>query len=243
MAGHSKWKNIQHRKGAQDARRGKMFTKLAVEITVATRLSGKDPNANPRLRLALNKARSINMPATNIERAIKRGAGELNEDVQFFENVYEGYGPGGVAVLVECLTDNVNRTVGEVRHAFTRGGGNLGTEGSVSWMFRTRGTIMYAKEKIADFESLFTFALDNGAEDIVEEEEAYEIICSPDTFNQLKTALEEHLAGIEMDYAEVARVPENYVALTEEQIESMQKLIDLLEDKDDVQNVYHNADI
>lgn len=242
MAGHSKWKNIQHRKGAQDAKRGKMFTKIAVEIIVAVKMAGKDPDSNPRLRLALNKARSMNMPKDNIERAIKKGAGETGEDTIYSEKIYEGYGPHGIAVLVECLTDNINRTVSEVRHAFSRSGGNLGTDGSVNWMFQTKGLIIFDRTKIKDFDALFELAIDNGAEDIKDTEDSYEVYCEPSAFNDLKAALDEKL-DVEADFAEIARIPENTTKLDADQSESLQKLIDTLEDKDDVQNVYHNGEM
>jgi YebC/PmpR family DNA-binding regulatory protein len=240
MAGHSKWKNIQHRKGAQDAKRGKIFTKLAKEITVAARLGGGDLESNARLRTAVVKARSNSMPRDNIERAIKKGTGELEAE-QYVEKVYEGYGPAGVAVMVECLTDNINRTVADVRHAFTKFGGNLGTEGSVGYMFHKKGTIVYQRGKIKDFDKLFEAALEAGAEDVKEDEDAVEIICAPDAFNELKETLDR--MGLEADVAEIMRVPENYTAVDSDKAQSMQKLIDWLEDNDDVQNVYHNAEM
>jgi YebC/PmpR family DNA-binding regulatory protein len=240
MAGHSKWKNIQHRKGAQDAKRGKIFTKLAKEITVAARLGGGDLESNARLRTVVVKARSQSMPRDNIERAIKKGTGELEAE-QYVEKVYEGYGPGGAAVMVECLTDNINRTVADVRHAFTKFGGNLGTEGSVAYMFHKKGTIVYQRGKIKDFDKLFEAALEAGAEDVKEDEDAVEIICAPDAFNELKDTLDR--MGLEADVAEIMRVPENYSALDSDKAQSMQKLIDWLEDNDDVQNVYHNAEM
>jgi YebC/PmpR family DNA-binding regulatory protein len=240
MAGHSKWKNIQHRKGAQDAKRGKIFTKLAKEITVAARLGGGDLESNARLRTAVVKARSNSMPRDNIERAIKKGTGDLEAE-QYVEKVYEGYGPGGVAVMVECLTDNINRTVADVRHAFTKFGGNLGTEGSVGYMFHKKGTIVYQRGKIKDFDKLFEAALEAGADDVKEDEDAVEIICAPDAFNELKESLDR--MGLEADVAEIMRVPENYTAVDSDKALSMQKLIDWLEDNDDVQNVYHNAEM
>lgn len=240
MAGHSKWKNIQHRKGAQDAKRGKIFTKLAKEITVAARLGGGDLESNARLRTVVLKARSNSMPRDNIERAIKKGTGELEAE-QYVEKVYEGYGPGGVAVMVECLTDNINRTVADVRHAFTKFGGNLGTEGSVGYMFHKKGTIVYQRSKIKDFEKLFEAALEAGADDVKDEDDVVEIICAPDAFNELKDALDK--MGLEADVAEIMRVPENYSAIDSDKAASMQKLIDWLEDNDDVQNVYHNAEM
>lgn len=238
MAGHSKWKNIQHRKGAQDARRGKVFTKIATEIAVATKVGGSEPESNPRLRQALLKARAANMPRDNIDRAIKKGSGDFGDTV-FAEKVYEGYGPGGVAFVVECLTDNVNRTVGDVRFAFTKNGGNLGTEGSVSWMFQKKGLIVYDKSKIADFDKLFELAIEAGAEDVRDEESAYEIVCPVEQFNAVKEALD--VLGAEPSVAEFSRIPENYTTVDSLKAESINKLVDVLEDNDDVQNVYHNA--
>lgn len=238
MAGHSKWANIRHRKGAQDAKRGKLFTKIAKEITVAAKMGGDDPDGNPRLRAAIVKARGVSMPKDNIERAIKKGAGGA-DTTDYSEKTYEGYGPGGVAVMVECLTDNVNRTVSEVRHAFTRSGGNLGTDGSVSWMFHKKGTIVYTKESIKDFDSFFESALEAGADDVKEDGEVYEIECSPDSFSDVKEALDK--LEIDAEVAELGLIPENYTALDEEKSTKLSKLIDTLEDNDDVQNVYHNG--
>lgn len=238
MAGHSKWANIKHRKGAQDAKRGKLFTKIAKEVTVAAKLGGDDPDGNPRLRAAIVKARGVSMPKDNIDRAIKRGAGG-QDMADYFEKVYEGYGPGGVAVMVECLTDNINRTVSEVRHAFSRAGGNLGTDGSVSWMFHKKGTIVYTKDKIEDFDSFFEAALEAGADDVKDEGEVYEIECSPNAFSDLKEALDK--LNIEADVAEVGLVPENWSELDAGKAASLHKLVDILEDNDDVQNVSHNG--
>ena len=240
MAGHSKWANIRHRKGAQDAKRGKIFTKIAKEITVAAKLGGEDPDGNPRLRTAIIKARSASMPKDNIDRAIKRGVGG-QDDADYTEKTYEGYGPAGVAVMVECLTDNINRTVSEVRHAFTRSGGNLGTDGSVAWMFHKKGTIVYAKENVEDPDKLFEVALEEGAEDVKEEDDVVEITCAPDDFVNLKEALDK--LEIETAHAEVGLVPENYSSVDAEKGEKLQRLIDTLEDHDDVQNVYHNGQI
>ena len=240
MAGHSKWANIRHRKGAQDAKRGKIFTKIAKEITVAAKMGGADPDGNPRLRTAIVKARGVSMPKDNIERAIKKGVGGL-DGVDYTEKSYEGYGPAGVAVMVECLTDNINRTVSEVRFAFNKSGGNMGTDGSVSWMFHKKGTIVYEKSKVTDYDALFETALDNGADDVNEEGEVYEIICAPDAFDGLKEALDG--LGLEADAAEVGLVPENYQALEADKVDSFTRLIDTLEDNDDVQNVYHNAEL
>ena len=240
MAGHSKWKNIQHRKGAQDAKRGKIFTKIAKEITVAAKLGGEDPDANPRLRAAIIKGRAASMPKDNIERAIKKGAGSTDGS-EYLEKTYEGYGPSGVAIVVECLTDNVNRTVGEVRHAFSRSGGNLGTDGSVSWMFHKKGNIVYTPDKVTNFDHFFELALENGAEDVQDEDEVYEIVCQPEVFLELKDALDTKYE--DPDVAEITRIPENYVELDSDKSTSLNKLIDWLEDLDDVQNVYHNAEL
>ncbi|MEZ4741409.1 MAG: YebC/PmpR family DNA-binding transcriptional regulator [Bdellovibrionota bacterium] len=238
MAGHSKWKNIQHRKGAQDAKRGKAFTKIAVEIAVAAKQSGPDPETNPRLRTALSKARAANMPKDNIQKAIKRGSGEL-DGVNYTEKDYEGYGPGGVAVYVECLTDNINRTVSEVRHAFSRSGGNLGTDGSVGWMFNRKGMIVYLSEGL-DFEKVFELALEHGAEDVVEDDGQIEITCEVENFIALKEALD--VLEKEAVFCELTRIPENRTAIDADKAASLEKLINVLEDNDDVQNVYHNGD-
>ena len=240
MAGHSKWKNIQHRKGAQDAKRGKVFTKIAKEITVATKMGGEDPDANPRLRLALTKARSANMPRDNVDRAVKKGTGE-GDTVEYLEKTYEGYGPGGTAFIVECLTDNINRTVSDVRHAFTRSGGNLGTDGSVAYMFQAKGVLSYEAAKISDYDKMFEVALENGADDVEEDDDSYQVTCEPGVFNDLKQALDD--AGFEPGFAEVSKIPENMNPLDSGKAESVMKLVDILEDNDDVQNVYHNAEL
>ncbi|MFW7377801.1 MAG: YebC/PmpR family DNA-binding transcriptional regulator [Oligoflexus sp.] len=240
MAGHSKWKNIQHRKGAQDAKRGKIFTKIAKEITVSTRLGGDDPNGNPRLRAAILKAKAASMPKDNIERAIKKGMG-AQDGADYVEKTYEGYGPSGVAVMVECLTDNINRTVADVRHAFNRYGGNLGTDGSVSWMFHKKGTIVYQKDKVTDYDKFFEVAIEAGADDVKDDDDIYEIISAPENFEALKEALDQ--LGLEADVAEVMQIPENYTAVEGDKAESLTKMIEALEDHDDVQNVYHNAEL
>ena len=240
MAGHSKWKNIQHRKGAQDARRGKIFTKIAVEITVASKRGGGNPEDNPQLRAALAKAKAANMPKENCDRAIKKGTGDFSLD-SYSEKTYEGYGPGGVALLVECLTDNVNRTVSNVRHAFTRSGGNLGTDGSVAWMFKRRGVLVYDRKDITNLELLYEAALENGAEDIKEEEDTVEILCAPEDFHHMQSKVME-LAPNPLA-AELSYIPENSAELDSDKALSLTKLIDILEDDDDVQNVYHNADL
>ena len=238
MAGHSKWKNIQHRKGAQDAKRGKIFTKIAIEITVAARLGGGDPADNPRLRAALAKAKAANMPKDNYTRAIKKGTGE-GGGADYIEKSYEGYGPGGVAIFVECLTDNVNRTVSDVRHAFTRSGGNLGTDGSVGWIFHRKGMIVYDREKISDFDQFFECALEHGAEDVKELDDVIEITSAPEDFMSLKGGLDSICP--DPSFCEITRIPENFTDLEADKIESLEKLITTLEDNDDVQNVYHNA--
>ena len=239
MAGHSKWANIQHRKKAQDAKRGKLFTKLIREIVVAAKMGGGDPDANPRLRAAVDKALSGNMTRDTIERAIKRGAGGGEGD-NVEELQYEGYGPGGTAVLVECMTDNRNRTVAEVRHAFSKAGGNLGTEGSVAYMFNTCGQIIYAPG--VDEDELMEAALEAGAEDVISSEDgSMEVITSPEEFGPVKDSLDS--AGFEAINAEVTRLAENQSELSVSDAEKLLRLIDVLEDLDDTQNVYHNGDI
>ncbi len=239
MAGHSKWANIQHRKGAQDAKRGKLFTKLIREITVAARLGGADPAANPRLRAAIDKALGSNMSKDTIERAVKRGAGAQEGDN--FEAVrYEGYGPNGVAVMVDCLTDNRNRTVAEVRHAFSKAGGNLGTDGSVAYLFTKAGVIGFPAG--SDEEQLMEVALEAGAEDVVTGDDgSIEVITLPEDFSAVKEALE--AASLTPEYAEVTMRPSTTVALGLEDAQKVLRLVDMLEDLDDVQQVYSNADI
>ena len=239
MAGHSKWANIQHRKKAQDAKRGKIFTRLIREITVAARQGGGDPEANPRLRLALDKAASANMPKDTVERAIKKATGEL-EDVSYEETTYEGYAPGGVAVLVDCVTDNKNRTVSEVRHAFSKHGGNLGTDGSVSYLFNKIGVISFAPG--ADEDAIMEAALEAGAEDVVTEEDgSIEVITTPQDFVAVVEAL--NAAGLEPAESEVTMRASLEVDLDVESAQKILKFLDVLEDLDDTQNVYHNAAI
>ncbi len=239
MAGHSKWANIQHRKNAQDARRGKLFTKLIREITVSARMGGGDANSNPRLRTAVDKALTANMTRDTIDRAIKRGVGGL-DGADMEEIRYEGYGPGGVAVLVECLTDNRNRTVGEVRHAFTKCGGNLGTDGSVSYLFSKKGILTFAPG--SDEERIMENALEAGAEDVkTNEDGSIDVLAAPEDFAAVKATMLNH--KLEPAQAEVTMLPAIYVELEGENAEKMHKLIDMLEDVDDVQNVYSNADI
>lgn len=239
MAGHSKWANIQHRKNRQDAKRGKLFTKLIREITVAARLGGGDPDANPRLRAAIDSAKSQSMPKDTIERAIKRGAG--GEDGDNVEEVrYEGYGPGGVAVMVDCMTDNKNRTVAEVRHTFTKFGGNLGTDGSVSYLFSKVGLISYPET--SDEDSLMEAAIDAGAEDIITNDDgSIDIITGPDSFVDVKHSLIE--ANHVPDSSEITMRASTSNTLDLDGAQTMIKLLDTLEDLDDVQQVYSNADI
>ena len=238
MSGHNKWSTIKHKKGAADAKRGKIFTKLIKEISVAAKLGGGDPAGNPRLRTAVDKAKEENMPKDNIERAIKKGTGGM-EGVNYEEITYEGYGPGGVAVLVEVMTDNRNRTVSDVRSIFTKCNGNMGETGCVSWIFDKKGLIVFPKD--TDLEKLFEIALEAGADDVSEEEEQIEVVTDPATFIDVRTALEK--AGFKYDSAEVTMIPQTMVKLEGKQAESMLKMMDRLEDNDDVQNVYANFDI
>ena len=239
MAGHSKWANIKHRKAAQDAKRNKIFTRLIKEITVAARLGGGDPEANPRLRQAIDKALANNMPKDNIDRAIKRGTGEL-EGVSYEEVTYEGYAPGGVAVMVECMTDNKNRTVSEIRHAFSKGGGNMGEDGSASYLFHKTGMLIFDAESL-DEDTLMEAAMEAGAEDIETEGGQHTVYTDPQDFADVKAALTEQ--GFEPQVAEVTMKPETTVHVEGEQAEKVLKLLDSLEDHDDVQNVYANYDI
>ena len=239
MAGHSKWANIQHRKNAQDAKRGKLFTKLIREITTAARLGGGDPATNPRLRTAIDKALGANMTRDTIERATQRGTGDL-EGVSYEEVRYEGYGPGGVAVMVDTMTDNRNRTVAEVRHAFSKFGGNLGSEGSVAYLFNASGVILYGPE--VDGDKLMEAALDAGAEDIVEHDDgSREVLTAPEDFERVRDALV--AAGFEPASAESTMRASTSVSLDGDDATTMVKLIDMLEDLDDVQSVFSNADI
>ncbi len=239
MAGHSKWANIQHRKKAQDAKRGKLFTRLIREITVAARMGGSDPAANPRLRLAVDKALGGNMPKDTIDRAVKKGAGEL-DGVSYEEIRYEGYGTAGVAIMVDTLTDNRNRTVAEVRHAFTKYGGNMGTDGSVAYMFNKLGVLSFGD--VGDEDSLMEAALEAGADDIVDTGEgSFEVLTTEENFVEVKDAMV--AAGFEPELAEVTMRAENEVAVDAEQGVKLMKLLDVIEELDDVQNVYTNADI
>jgi len=238
MSGHNKWSTIKHKKGAADAKRGKVFTKIIKEISVAAKLGGGDPAANPRLRTAIDKAKGENMPKDNIERAIKKGAGGM-EGINYEETTYEGYGPGGVAVLVEVMTDNRNRTVSDVRSIFTKCNGNMGETGCVSWIFDKKGLITYPRT--VEFEKLFDAALEAGADDVSEQDEQFEVITDPSAFIEVRDALT--AAGFKFDSAEVTMIPQTMVKLEGKQAESMLKMIDRLEDNDDVQNVYANFDI
>jgi len=239
MAGHSKWANIQHRKNTQDAKRGKLFTRLIREITVAARIGGGDPAANPRLRLAMDKALTANMPRDTIERAIKRGTGSL-EGVEYEEVRYEGYGPGGVAVMVDAVTDNRNRTVAEVRHAFSKCGGNLGTSGSVAFQFTEQGILSYPTD--SDEDRVMEVAIEAGADDVVTNDDgSVDVLTDPAAFHEVREAMA--VAGLEPESAEVTQRAHSNTTLTLEDAQKMVKLLDLLEDLDDTQNVYSNADI
>jgi len=239
MSGHSKWHSIKHKKGALDAKRGKLFTKFIKEITVAARSGGGDPDANARLRKAILDAKSGNMPNDTIDRAIRRGTGE-EEGVNYEEITYEGYGPGGVALLIQSMTDNRNRTVAEIRHIFSKNGGNLGESGSVGWMFEKKGYIVVEKAAKSE-EELFELAIDAGADDLRDDEDNFEIITSPDAFDAVLNAVKG--AGIEPQVAEVEMVPQNYVRLEGSDARQMLKLVEALEDHDDVQKVSANFDI
>lgn len=239
MSGHNKWASIKHKKGANDAKRGKIFTKLIKEITVAARMGGGDPNGNPRLRAAVLAARAENMPKENIERGIKKGTGEL-EGVNYEESLYEGYGPGGAAVLVESLSDNKNRSVAEIRHIFSKNGGSLGTSGCVAWMFKKKGYIAIERQAV-DEEKLMEKALEAGAEDVREDETTFEVITAPEDFEAVKTAIDD----LKVPYisSEITMLPQNTTSLAGKEADQMVRLMDMLEDNDDVQKVYTNADI
>jgi YebC/PmpR family DNA-binding regulatory protein len=239
MSGHSKWSSIKHKKAATDAKRGKIFTKVIKEITVAARMGGGDVETNPRLRTAVAAAKSENMPKDNIERAIKKGTGEL-EGVNYEEISYEGYGPGGAAVLVESLTDNKNRTVAEIRSIFGKNGGNLGENGCVAWMFDKKGYIVVERSAV-DEETLMETALEAGAEDIREDDSNYEVISDPGDFEAIKEAID--TASIAYIDAEVTMLPQNTTDLAGKEAEQMVRLMEMLDDCDDVQKVYTNADI
>src|SRR5579863_640750 len=240
MSGHSKWATTKHKKAAADSKRGKIFTKLIKEITIASKIGGGDPDGNPRLRSAILKAKESNMPADNIKKAIQRGTGEL-PGVVYEETSYEGYGPGGVALLVEITTDNKNRTVSEIRHVLSKHGGNMGEAGCVAWLFHKKGYITVEKAK-AYVEKLMTLALEAGAEDMrSDDEQNFEIVTAPADFESVKKALDDN--KVETSYGEVTMIPQNYVRLTGKDAEQMLRLMEALEDHDDVQNVYANFDI
>jgi YebC/PmpR family DNA-binding regulatory protein len=239
MSGHSKWHTIKHKKGALDAKRGKLFTKLIREMTIAARIGGGDPDANPRLRTAVDKAKASNMPSDNITRAIKKGTGEL-EGSTYEDMVLEGYGPGGVAILVEGSTDNRNRAVSEIRHIFTKHGGNLGGAGSVAYLFKPKGVISIAAGKTSE-ETLMEIALDAGADDIVSEPQGFTLYTTPHAFEKVRSAIKK--AGIEPDEAEVKKLADTSVTLEGAKAQQLLKLVEALDDHDDVQTVWDNSDI
>jgi YebC/PmpR family DNA-binding regulatory protein len=239
MSGHSKWSTIKRKKGAADAKRGKVFSKLIKEITVSARMGGGDQSGNPRLRAAILAAKAENMPKDNIDRAIKKGTGDL-EGAAYEETVYEGYGPGGVAILVQVLTDNKNRTVSDVRHIFTKNGGNMGEAGSVAWLFDKKGLVVFDKGKV-DEEALMEWALEAGVDDVREQENEWEVITASEIFEQVRTALEERRWIPQV--AEVTMLPKNTITLDAKQAEQMLRMMEALEDHEDVQNVYANFDI
>jgi YebC/PmpR family DNA-binding regulatory protein len=240
MSGHSKWSTIKHKKGAADAKRGKIFTRILKEMTVAARMGGGDPVGNPRLRAAVAEAKANNMPKDNIERAIKRGSGEL-EGVQYEEITYEGYGPGGVAIMVEAMTDNTNRTTPEIRHTFEKYGGNFGTPGSVRFQFERKGFFAIEKSAIGE-EKLMEIVLDAGADDLqTEDADVYEVYTTPESFEAVRQVLEKNnIASVE---AKIEQIPSNYVTLDEAKAKQMLRLLEMLDDQDDVQNVWSNFDI
>jgi YebC/PmpR family DNA-binding regulatory protein len=239
MSGHSKWHTIKHKKGAADAKRGKIFTRIIKELTVAARNGGGDPDSNPRLRTIIAEAKSVNMPSDNIKKAIQRGTGEL-PGVTYEEITYEGYGPGGAAIMIESMTDNKNRTVGEVRHLLDKFNGKLGDRNSVARMFTKRGQILVEKSK-ANEETLMSVVLDAGADDMQDDGDSWEVLTAPEAFHPVREAVEKN--GIETVAAAVAMIPQNYVTLTGKEASQMVKLMEALEDHDDVQHVWSNADI
>lgn len=238
MAGHSKWNNIKNKKGKEDAKRAKEFTKLGRYIMVAAKEGGADPDYNPALKAAIEKAKAANMPNDNIDRAVKKGSGEVGAE-NFEEIIYEGYGPGGIAVFAQCLTDNRNRTAPDVRHAFDKSGGNLGQSGCVTFMFDRKGMIAIERDDSIDEDELMMMAIELGAEDVQSEEVGFEITTTPEDFNEVRDGLKE--AGYNFAMAELTYIPQNTIELTDENdIKNMEKLIDMLEDNDDVQEVYYN---
>jgi len=238
MSGHSKWSTIKHKKGKADAKRGKIFTKIGRELMVAVKMGGADPDMNPRLRDAIAKAKSNNMPNDNVNRVIKKASGET-DSVNYEEIVYEGYGPGGVAVIVEAMTDNKNRTASNVRFYFDKNGGSLGASGCVNWMFERKGTIAVEKTDGIDEDELMMQALDAGAEDFLVHDDVFEILTSPGDFSAVRDELEKQ--GIEFLGAEIQRIPQNTSDIDAEHAENINKMLDMMEDDDDVQNVYHNG--
>jgi YebC/PmpR family DNA-binding regulatory protein len=239
MSGHSKWATIKHKKGALDAKRGKIFTRLIKEITMAAKSGGGDPDSNPRLRTAIAAAKAENMPADNIKRAVQRGTGEL-PGATYEEITFEGYGPGGVALLVDVTTDNRNRTVSEIRHVFTKNGGNLGEAGSVAWMFHKKGSIVVAKAKAKE-DDLMNIVLENGGEDLNDDGENWEIITDPGAYEAVLEAVKK--SGVEVAHSEVGMVPQNYIKLEGAAANQMIRLLEAIEDHDDVQNVFSNFDV
>jgi YebC/PmpR family DNA-binding regulatory protein len=239
MSGHSKWASIKHKKAAQDAKRGKIFTKVIRELSIAARIGGGEPDTNPRLRKAIADAKAVNMPADNIKRAIMKGTGQL-EGVSYEEIAYEGYGPGGVAIYVEALSDNKNRTVSELRHIFTKNNGHIGESGCVAWMFKRKGYIVVEQEKASE-DKLLEIILDAGAEDLREDGSNYEIFTPPEEFEAVVNSLKEH--DIELAASNLGYIPQNYIKLEGKQAQQLLKLMEELEDHDDVQNVWANFDI
>jgi len=240
VSGHSKWANIQHKKGKTDAARGKVFTKIGREIAIAVRDGGSDPASNSKLRDVIAKAKANNMPNDNIDRSIKKAAGELG-NVEYFEITYEGYAPGGVAVIVECISDNRNRTAGDVRHCFTKNDGTMGVTGSVGFMFDKKGVLVLERTKDMDEDEVMMAALEAGAEDVLAEDEAFEITTDPTAFSAVREALE--AGGMEFVSAELSMIPQNYVTPDAENAVKIQKMLDMLDENDDVQNVWHNAEL
>ncbi|MEO0160973.1 MAG: YebC/PmpR family DNA-binding transcriptional regulator [candidate division WOR-3 bacterium] len=240
MSGHSKWAKIKRKKAGADAARGRLFTKLIREITVAARQGGGDPNANPRLRTAIEEAKAANMPNENIERAIKRGTGQLNDGQALEEVIYEGYGPNGVALLIEAVTDNRNRTTSEIKHVLARHNGSLGTQGSVAWQFQTRGIITIDAKKY-DEDIILSLALDGGALDVKTEDDNYQVITTPETFHKIKEIFKNN--NIEILSSEITKIPQNTIPLNEKDAEKVLKLFEALDELDDVQHVYSNFDI
>jgi YebC/PmpR family DNA-binding regulatory protein len=239
MSGHSKWHTIKHKKGATDAKRGKVFTRIIKELTVAARSGGGDPEMNPRLRTVVADAKANNMPRENIDRAIRRGTGE-EPGVTYDEITYEGYGPGGVALMIETLTDNKNRTVGEIRHMLGKHAGNLAAENSVAWMFSRKGQVLVEKGKI-DEDKLLSAALDAGADDMNDDEDGWEVVCAPERFEVVRDAVK--ALGVEPASAGVAMIPQNYIKLVGREAQQMLKLMEAIEDHDDVQHVWANFDV